>query len=104
MTDSGRSQTTGDRQTLRDKAGPIRQRRSRRHLRSVSGSHRSHTATNAILSASESARCRPVLIDAPTSFLRGFPLPEASTAEDAFHPVVALVAGVLEQETIDGSQ
>src|SRR3977135_1265733 len=62
------------------------------------------TATNAILSASESARCRPALIDAPTSFLRGFPLPEASTAEDALHAVVGLVTGVLEQQTVDHSQ
>ena len=62
------------------------------------------TATDAILSARESARCRPALIDAPTSFLCGFPLPEASTAEDALHAVVGLVAGVLEQETVHDSQ
>ena len=55
------------------------------------------------VSASESARCRPALIDAPASFLLGFPLPEASTAEDALHAVVGLVAGVLEQETVDDS-
>ena len=47
----------------------------------------------------EAAATLPSLIDAPTSFLRGFPLPEASTAEDALHAVVGLVAGVLEQET-----
>jgi hypothetical protein len=39
----------------------------------------------------------------PSLFLRGFPLPEASAAEDALHAVVGLVAGVLEQETVDGS-
>jgi hypothetical protein len=40
---------------------------------------------------------------APISFLRGFPLPEASAAEDAFHAVVGLVAGVLEEQTFDDS-